>query len=571
MAITKFTEDMDIIAALGNRPNIDNGLSADQLKAKFDLAGKKIQDYINNTLVDEIIANVGAPLMAATAAAMTDTDRIYVYTGSETGYTAGNWYFYNGSAWTSGGVYNAVAVETDKTLSLPDVPADAAVTGELGDKIERVYVTRGINVTNSGVTIKENGGNLIIYGTTTATRTVRCLNGQNSLATTSTAFAKTIPAGKYEVTLTATGSYPSSAKLAFTYSTFGSIYKTVDPNTPTIVELASPAMVGLRVVINDNFGTEANPSVFTFSIKERSANDKAAREALAVQGYASPWYDGIDLTLKFAAQIAASPYNGDPWAWIKARVDAENFDDLHIGDYIPLTTTGGTLLHAQIAGINTYKGYGDTEIGNHIDFICRELWPTNHAMNPVNLNNGTKFGDNAATEFPWLASDLYLYLNSLAGTVASAATVGGGEGTANDYTSGGVYYALPSALQSVIAEKLAYIPKRYSADGLLTDDNGGGWTNIGKLWLPTETEVYGAPCWGGMGGYATLGTNIQYPLFAHNAKRAKASGGTHYNGWLLSAASGNTTKWCFVASSGVASSTSATNTGTKPLVCFRIA
>ena len=76
-------------------------------------------------------ADVGTPLVAATAAAMTDTTKIYVYTGSETGYTAGNWYYYNGSAWTSGGVYNSVAVQTDKTLTVENKAADGKATGEM--------------------------------------------------------------------------------------------------------------------------------------------------------------------------------------------------------------------------------------------------------------------------------------------------------------------------------------------------------------------------------------------------------------------------------------------------------
>lgn len=76
------------------------------------------------------ITATGAPLVASTAAEMTDEDKIYVYTGSETGYTAGNWYYNDGSAWVSGGVYNAVAVETDTSLSIPDVPADAKATGD---------------------------------------------------------------------------------------------------------------------------------------------------------------------------------------------------------------------------------------------------------------------------------------------------------------------------------------------------------------------------------------------------------------------------------------------------------
>ena len=58
---------------------------------------------------EQAAAFVGAPLVANTASAMTDKTRIYVYVGSQTGYTAGNWYYWNGSAWISGGVYNSIA------------------------------------------------------------------------------------------------------------------------------------------------------------------------------------------------------------------------------------------------------------------------------------------------------------------------------------------------------------------------------------------------------------------------------------------------------------------------------
>lgn len=75
-------------------------------------------------------AAVGSPLTASTVAAMTDHDKIYVYTGSETGYTAGNWYYWAGSGWTSGGVYNSTALETDKTLTVMNSAADAKVTGD---------------------------------------------------------------------------------------------------------------------------------------------------------------------------------------------------------------------------------------------------------------------------------------------------------------------------------------------------------------------------------------------------------------------------------------------------------
>ena len=77
----------------------------------------------------------GSPLTAATAAAMTDQSRVYVYTGSETGYTSGHWYYYNGTAWADGGVYNAVAVDTDTTLSIAGKAADAK---EVGDQLTSV-------------------------------------------------------------------------------------------------------------------------------------------------------------------------------------------------------------------------------------------------------------------------------------------------------------------------------------------------------------------------------------------------------------------------------------------------
>lgn len=72
----------------------------------------------------------GSPLVAETAAEMIETDRVYVYTGSESGYTAGHWYYYNGTAWADGGIYNAAAVQTDTTLSVPGMAADSKATGD---------------------------------------------------------------------------------------------------------------------------------------------------------------------------------------------------------------------------------------------------------------------------------------------------------------------------------------------------------------------------------------------------------------------------------------------------------
>lgn len=97
-----------------------------------------MKKYVDKNALQEFVTKLtnkyhtlfSSPLKASTVAAMTDTSKVYVYTGSESGYTSGNWYYYNGSAWTSGGVYNAVAFETDKTLLIADKAADAKATGD---------------------------------------------------------------------------------------------------------------------------------------------------------------------------------------------------------------------------------------------------------------------------------------------------------------------------------------------------------------------------------------------------------------------------------------------------------
>lgn len=82
----------------------------------------------------------GSPTPVATVAEMTDESAVYLYTGSESGYTAGNWYFWNGSAWISGGVYGGAVTST--TFNQHGVPADDFAVGEaLADKADADDVT----------------------------------------------------------------------------------------------------------------------------------------------------------------------------------------------------------------------------------------------------------------------------------------------------------------------------------------------------------------------------------------------------------------------------------------------
>ena len=336
-------------------------------------------------------------------------------------------------------------------------------------------------------------------------------------------------------------------------------------------------------------------------------------------------YDGVDLTVKFAAEIARAPYSGNAWAWIKARITAGNFAGIRICDYIPFVADGKTF-NAQVAGINTYKSYGDQQVGNHIDFICKELWHVNKPINPVNYNNGlipveevtsdgtstvymlTKemngiasivIGDvtlegytydadtytitfesapaagtmvvtGTGTEYPWLACDLYHWLNSLSGQIPNSTTLNP-DVKHVDYTSSGVYDKLPSALRAVIRSKRMYLNKRYSKTGLLTNCNSAGWVDLGNLWLPTESEVYGQGVWNNV-NWAMAGTALQYPLFAGSMRRVKnrAGGGRHY-WWLLVPYSGLASHWCFVNNLGNADNATTLNASIAAPVCFRIA
>ena len=272
-------------------------------------------------------------------------------------------------------------------------------------------------------------------------------------------------------------------------------------------------------------------------------------------------YVGQDLTVKFADEIKGY---SDEWAWAKARKNAGNYAGMHVGDYIPITCSNGYVLKAQITGINTYTGYGDQQVGNHIDFICKELWNDLHVMNKALYNNG-----NANSPSPFLASDLNYWLNSMSGNVPNS-TSDTAVTTEVDYTTDGVLYYLPDELKNQIITKRIMLPSRYTAGQVLTNDNSWDWQSTGKLWIPSEVEVYGAPCWGnsgfGMGGF------VQYPLFTCNMNRVKlrCANKDRYSWWLLSARADYSTYFTYVSGYGGASLNSAASTYIAAPVCFRI-
>lgn len=130
------------------KPGEDEFIDIKDINKNMDTIDAKMKDVENK---------VGAPMIATTAAEMTNKERPYVYVGSQSGYTKGNWYYWNGSSWASGGVYNSVAVETDKTLTVEGKAADSAIVGQQIGELEE---SLGDVIKNSDAYIVNDSGSI---------------------------------------------------------------------------------------------------------------------------------------------------------------------------------------------------------------------------------------------------------------------------------------------------------------------------------------------------------------------------------------------------------------------------
>ncbi len=289
-------------------------------------------------------------------------------------------------------------------------------------------------------------------------------------------------------------------------------------------------------------------------------------------------YKGVNLATKHAKEISSN-YGNDVWAWFKARSQAGNFEGIHLHDYIPFSLSAGTVAgysisaatpNAVVMGLNTYKGYGDTPVGNHID--CRfDRAIAKIPFQTVNFNNG-----GASIKSPYLSSILYAALN---GENNVKTDNFGGHSLGANASAGGILQLLPTAMQNVLIQKRMLVPTRYSASGALTEDNGWEWKDIGKLFIPFEAEVYDCGgCWGGSTandrGFSTGGMT-QYPIFANTCNyggRVATTNGTtaRVRQWLASARAGSATGVCYVNGAGNANSCNATDTVIFVVPCFRV-
>lgn len=251
------------------------------------------------------------------------------------------------------------------------------------------------------------------------------------------------------------------------------------------------------------------------------------------------------------------PYGNEltmSWFELQSQIKGGNFTGIHIGDYKNIILEDGEEAVMEVAGIDQYYKCGDTTIGHHIDFISRDClkdtMPFNTPEGRGETNNGTEEEQN-----PWKSSDLFKLMND---------------------EENGVFSKLPDDLKPYIIEKHAQLKQRYSSSGPVNNSTGQKWDYMGKLWFPTDIEIFGNAFWScdNTGYSGNGGCNLQYPLFYGGAKHIIKMKGNNNSSkavwWIGMAVKDNNSQVCCVNENGAAGQNSPTITSVSVPLCFRI-
>lgn len=224
-------------------------------------------------------------------------------------------------------------------------------------------------------------------------------------------------------------------------------------------------------------------------------------------------------------------------------------------------TLVNSVIKAEIAGINAYWGYGDSgalaQMENHVCFVSRDCFGNAISMRPApemwvdeSMESFTATGTTGTYTLSESSAKIRnVYVNRVlktSGVTVSGASVtlaAGAGAVAGDtiiitytdsdfmWTHSAVYktlndeqYGILKLLKSSDAKLFSHmIDMRYEcikcSYGALTKSSfDNGWQNRGKLFLPTETEVYNTKIWSNM--YNTSYLPI-LDIFASVKKRIK--------------------------------------------------
>lgn len=260
-------------------------------------------------------------------------------------------------------------------------------------------------------------------------------------------------------------------------------------------------------------------------------------------------YPGQSLATLLAGEVSGSATIYDA---LHKRVQAANFSGMRVGDYIDVPLVSASNVAAQqsvrflLAHFDPYYRCGDSAKGHHIAFI---------ASAPVAV----------AKTVTGVANDSYLMWNT-ANTNQGTADVKNPYLNSNLKAWEKLFEAcLPEGLTKYLLTQRVLLEERYSASGALSDSNSWSWQDIGKVWSPSEMEVYGCPVWGTKG--YSVGFDCQFDLFRDTAHRLN---GTRSLWWLRSVVGGSSSNVCYVNHYGYATYGSAANTWVRPRPGFLV-
>ena len=266
----------------------------------------------------------------------------------------------------------------------------------------------------------------------------------------------------------------------------------------------------------------ANESARAANESASTANAAAAAATQAVEGLDVPalyagyvprnaLYDGADLKTVFGTASA-----------LHAAVNAGDFSKIRVGDFWPLTLSGtfrdyaggvsqtlsSVELVLEVAGINVYMNYGDQAVTqNHLVFCSRDLLPAE-----LKYRSGADTWYTTSEKNPWRGSHLFQTLNNTSNGVLTLML----KSDLGSY----IYKGPNSAGMRVLGE--------VKPSGTASATNFE-WMDRGRLFLPTEREVWGQavfgdPTWGG-------GAVVQWPLFHGSLRHIIKTRADRRTGW----------------------------------------
>ena len=343
--------------------------------------------------------------------------------------------------------------------------------------------------------------------------------------------------------------------------------ETGEPNTDVVVTQSGPPeapVVNLKIPQGvpgtgnvstvDGVGADAGGNVALSAVRyvaqtledaqKVQARENIGAQASIVHNYT---YDGKDLSEIFTASE------------LHQKVSSGDFSGIQNGDYWPITLNGTvkdyatgetkTLSNAVFnleANIQVYKQYGDTAVPNHILFCSRDLLPWAVKMRSADT---TWYNDSETN--PWRGSHLFQTLNAADGVLPLVAATGIGAHMYAGPNGGGMRFLLET-----------------KATGATTAVNWG-WGDRGKLFLPTEREVWGQDIWSEhtWGG----GAAVQWPVFAGSLKhiiKGLGNGGPRSTWWCQSSYAGSAAAFADVSAYGNPDGTGAATAWLSAPLCF---